>query len=78
MTPAKIQYELKRRGITQRAIADGIGRSEQHVGQVILGRSTSHRTMTAIAKAIEKRPEALWPDYYLRPKRPSARRPAKV
>ena len=69
MTPEKIQYELKRRKVTQRDIALQLKCSENHVSRVIRGFVTSHRVMAAVAKAIGRPQEIVFSEYFTSPGR---------
>ena len=64
MTPLDIQYELRKREITQKALAGEIGVSEMTVSNVIRRRSTSHRVMKAIAAKIGRDHQVVFADYY--------------
>ena len=76
MTPAKIQYELKIRGITQKQIAKDLDKSEMAVSKEINGIRTSEAVRRAIAKAIDCDPKSVFPDYYFRVKKRKARNAA--
>ena len=68
MHPADIQAELKKRGITQKMIAQELNLSEFHVSAVInypLARP-SDRVFRAIAEKIGRDPRELFPEYYFR------------
>lgn len=67
MTPLKIQYELRSRGIRQRDLAVEWGCTEQHVGQIILKNRVSDRIMRAIAQKIGRDYRQVFPEYYLQP-----------
>ena len=69
MTPARIQYELKIRGITQKAIAQEMGIAEMCVSHEVNGIPISERIRQAIARKIERDPQEAFPEYYFRPKR---------
>lgn len=64
MSPLKIQYELKKRGITQKQIADEEGKSEMTVSQTIRRKITSRPMMEAISRRIGEKPEIVFPDKY--------------
>lgn len=66
MHPADIQSELKKKGITQRAIAQKLDVSEFHVSAVINNPTErqSDRVMRAIAKAIGRDHREVFPEYY--------------
>lgn len=69
MHPADIQAALKKRGVTQKEIADQIGVSGMMVSQVIHRRSVSDRVMRAVAEGIGKDPAQVFAWYYLKSKR---------
>lgn len=75
MTPNRIQYELKERGVTQRAIALKLGVSEMTVSDVVRKKSISDHVMRAIADAIGRPVQAIFPEYY---NHPPKRRTSKV
>ena len=75
MTPNRIQFELKERGITQRAIAAKLGQSEMHISYIIHKHRVSDRAMRAVADAIGKDVRAVFPEYY---NAPPKRRTSKV
>ncbi len=62
MHPLKIQYELKKRGYTQKQIAAEEGRNEMLVHNAIFRKRTSHPMMAAIARRLGKDPAAVFPD----------------
>lgn len=68
MHPADIQAELKKRGITQKMIAQELGLSEFHVSAVINYPKArpSDRVFRAIAKKIGRDPWEVFPEYYYR------------
>lgn len=67
MTPLKIQYELKKRGITQRSLAAELGITEMPVSKVINKLIVSDRVMRAVSAKIGKDHRIVFPEYYLRP-----------
>ena len=67
MHPADIQACLKKKGLTQKALAERVGRSQQTVGRVILKKTISDHVMRAIAEAIGLDKEQVFPEYYLAP-----------
>lgn len=71
MTPLEIQFELKKKDITQKSIADEIGVSETSVSKVINRLIVSDRVMKAVAKAVGKDHRAVFPEYYFGPKKRS-------
>lgn len=75
MEPAKIQYELKKRGITQKAIAREIGVAEMSVSKAIHRTGISDRIMKAVSRAIEQDHRYVFGEYYFGPKK---RRTSKV
>lgn len=74
-TPAKIQYLLKERGITQKQIAAEEGVSEMSISDVINGKLVSRRLMRAIAQRIGADHRAVF-SWYFGQKR--HRRPRRV
>lgn len=67
MTPARIQYELKKRGITQKMIADQEGVHPICVSRTVNKLMVSDRLMRAISKAINKDRCQVFGEYYLQP-----------
>ena len=67
MTPNRIQYELRERGITQKRIAEEIGVSETSVSDVILRQRISDKVMRAVADRIGKPVQLVFPEYYCKP-----------
>jgi len=67
MTPAKIQYLLKKSGLTQKALAQRIGVCEMTVSRVINKQIVSNRVMRAVAEAIGQDYHKVFPEYYLQP-----------
>jgi transcriptional regulator with XRE-family HTH domain len=71
MNPLKIQYELAKRGITQKVIADGIEVSEIYVSRVINHKKDafrkgikSEKIRRAVAAALGRSARAVFPEYY--------------
>ncbi|MBW1666880.1 MAG: helix-turn-helix domain-containing protein [Deltaproteobacteria bacterium] len=64
MHPADIQARLKKRGITQKEIADELGVTEVAVSKVINKSSVSDRIMKAVARGIGEDHRAVFPEYY--------------
>ena len=71
MHPLKIQYELAKRGITQKVIADGIEVSEIYVSRVINHKKDAFRKgakaekiRQAVASALGLEARVLFPEYY--------------
>jgi len=69
MHPADIQSEIKKRGITQKEIAAGLGVSEMAVSKEIAGDLVSERIRVAIADAIGRDKHEVFPHYYFSKKR---------
>lgn len=69
MHPADIQAELKKRGITQKEIAESLGVSEMSISMTINKKSVSDHIMKAVAKAIGRDPRAVFPEYYFSKRR---------
>ena len=71
MHPADIQAALKKRGITQKQIAQELGVSEFHVSAVINYPEArpSDRVFKAIAKKLGLDPRQVFPSYYFNPRR---------
>lgn len=67
MTPARIQYELKKRKITQKMIADQEGVHPISVSRAVSRDMVSDRLMRAISKAINKDHRQVFGEYYLQP-----------
>lgn len=76
MTPNQIKGSLIFSGIKLVDIADECDVSEQSVGQVIRGLSTSDRIQRVIAEKIDKPVEEVFPERY-QPRKVSPRREAK-
>ena len=64
-----IQYLLKKKGITQKQLAEKYGKSEMSISRVINFKMTSEPLMEAIAKEIGMSPEVVFAKYYSWPKR---------
>ena len=64
MEPIDIQYNLKKLGITQKAIAMETGKSETIISLVIRKERISAQVMTAICKKLEKSPVEVFPEYF--------------
>jgi len=67
MTPLEIQFKLKRRGITQKQIAQTEKVSEMSISKVISRQMTSDRLMKAISKALGEDHRLVFPEYCFRP-----------
>jgi lambda repressor-like predicted transcriptional regulator len=66
METIDIQYELKKKGISQKSIALELGCSEMSVSAAINKRLPSDRIMKAVAKAIGKDHREVFPEHYFR------------
>ena len=71
MTPEEIKIELfkRRKRITYSEIGKGLGVSRQAVHQVIDRKWTSIRIMEAVANAIGRDKEYVFPEYFLKKKK---------
>lgn len=79
MTPKARKDALRKRGITQKRIAEELGVSEMSVSRVINGPGVSDRIMTYIAEKIGKPKHKVFPEYYLSiPKRKSSKAIGKI
>ena len=67
MHTADIQAELKKRGLTQRDIADSLGISDRTVSEIINKRKVSQRIMRAVAEAIGRDPADVF-EYFTKAK----------
>lgn len=67
MTPDEIKDALKKHNITQRAIAEKLGRSEMSISTVIRRQRISDYIMRGIARAIRQKHTTVFPEYYLAP-----------
>ncbi len=74
MNPLDIQYELKKKGITQASIAKDLGVSEMMISNVITRKSVSDRIMQHIAEKLGRDHRAVFPDYYFAEKINETRR----
>ena len=64
MEPIEIKIALMRAGITQTEISKRCGVSPSQVRRVV-GGSISDHVRREIARAINKKVEEIWPEYYL-------------
>jgi lambda repressor-like predicted transcriptional regulator len=64
MDPIDIQYELKKRGISQKQIAKETERSEMSISKVIRKESTSKYLMQIISEKIERDPTEVFPEHF--------------
>ncbi|WP_394707469.1 helix-turn-helix domain-containing protein [uncultured Celeribacter sp.] len=62
----QLRAELRARGVSLNQIAVEIDRSPALVTAVSQGRCKSHLAQSAIARHLERRPEEIWPDRYLK------------
>jgi len=69
MTPEDIRIELfkRRKQITMAAIARDLGCTPTAVGRVISGQTVSRRIMEAVAEAIGRDKEQVFPEYFIKP-----------
>jgi DNA transposition AAA+ family ATPase len=65
MNSIDIQYELKKRDISQKIIAIELGVSKMTISKTINKQMISDRVMRAIANKIEKDHTEVFPEYYL-------------
>ncbi len=64
ITAMDIQYMLKRKGVTQKALAEKHGVSEMTISRVIHQKLISDRLFRAISKEIGLDPKVAFADYY--------------
>lgn len=64
MHPADIQAELKKRGITQKQIAEEEGVSEFFISALIRKKAVSNRVMRKVAKRIGRSHMEVFAEYY--------------
>ncbi len=64
ITPLDIQYLLKKKGLTQRQLADKLGKSPMAISDVINFRRVSRPIMQAISKEIGMEPEVVFAWYF--------------
>ena len=64
MTPARIQYELKKKAITQAAIAREAGVTESMVSLVVHQKMASERLMRLVAEKMGRDHRAVFSEYY--------------
>jgi len=65
MTPLEIQFELKKRGLSQKQIALDEGVSEMMVSGVIHKNRVSNRIMRKISEKIKRDHRDVFSEYYL-------------
>ena len=66
MTPEERQFELKKRRITQKSIAEEAKRCEFHISEVIRGRRVSDFVMKLISSKIGRDHREVFSEYYLK------------
>jgi len=68
MSPEEIRLELfkRRKTVTMASIARGVGVSHQAISAVIDRKIVSKRIMTAVAEALGKDRDYVFPEYFLR------------
>ena len=64
ITPVDIQYLLKKKGLTQKALAKKYGKSPMAISDVINFRRVSNPLMTKIAKEIDMDPKVVFAWYF--------------
>ena len=52
MTGAQLKYEIKKRGYTQKVVAERIGKTPQNLGNILANDDVSSSVMEAIAAAM--------------------------
>jgi transcriptional regulator with XRE-family HTH domain len=62
MTPIDLRILLLKAGVSQASIAKKLGVTLGFVNQIVYGRRSTKRVRMAIARAVGKRAEDLWPD----------------
>ena len=67
MDPIDIQYQLKKRQITQKQVADTLGVSQNCISKVVNKLSISDRVMRHIAGLIGRDHREAFPEYYNAP-----------
>lgn len=67
MTPDEIRSAIKAKGLTQKIIAEKLGRSEMAISMVVRKNMISDYAMRGISKAIGKDHTEVFPEYYLSP-----------
>ena len=67
MSPSEIQKRLKDHDLTQKALAQKIGKSEMSVSVVVRGQRISNYIMRGIADAINQDVRKVFPWYYNKP-----------
>ncbi|MDY7037337.1 MAG: hypothetical protein SV375_14375 [Thermodesulfobacteriota bacterium] len=69
MDSLTIQYELAKRGITQKSIASELKVSDMMISLVVNKKHVSDRVMRAIAEKINQDHQEVFPEHYLNPRR---------
>ena len=67
MEPIDIQYQLKKRQITQKQIADALAVSQNAISKVVNKLTISDRIMRHIADLIGRDRRDVFPEYYKAP-----------
>lgn len=75
MHPADIQAAIKKRGLTQKKLAQEFGCSEMSISLQVNGIAVSEAIRKFIAAKIDRNPKEVFYEYYSRPK--NKRRPGK-
>ncbi|BBO74693.1 hypothetical protein DSCW_21100 [Desulfosarcina widdelii] len=78
MTPDDIQYILRRKGITQKELADRFGVNEMSVSRAISGKMTSEPLTKKIAKVLGISHRDAFPGYYRKDRPRRGRKPLAV
>ncbi|KQC09405.1 MAG: hypothetical protein APR55_10305 [Methanolinea sp. SDB] len=68
MTPVDIQYLLRKKGVTQKALARRLGVAEMTMSQVVNFKMTSAPLMKAVADVIGMSPEVVFAARLNRPR----------
>ena len=67
MKPLEIQFELKKRGISQKQIAEDNNVSPMTISKLINRSLVSDRLMKVVSELIGEDHRLVFPEYYLRP-----------
>ena len=68
MKAKEIQAAIREKGTTQKTIASDLGVTEMSISKAVNKQFISDRIFKAIAEAIGRKKEAVFPDYYYGPK----------
>ncbi len=60
----RLKYDLAKSGLTLADLARHIGVSHSAVSMIVSGRSRSARIEQAVADALDRKPQDIWPEYY--------------